>query len=299
MTNRGRGIAWLMAGLLMGACASQPPEENEAGVEGKHAQPGEPDALAAITGNGGARPGTPQRPSGPGYPAPPDAAIPVPAPPSPATCAPGARLDLCSICGPEGQAQVADDDDACPPVDCAGLDAYERGVEGDDQVCWISRHRGAGGRCSAIGVCRGAGDPQFCADVVRAEVSRTQGPCQLVEGCTGSTPPTLVEAEFGTPCGEALACNADGQCAPIEIDEQCEPFVDQRTCGSDVSWDGISYCTVSTEGTPNVHCMDYCSGMSGICLAAWISTGPSPCNRSEEAGCLQVAERLLCGCGLR
>ncbi len=209
----------------------------------------------------------------------------------PVTCAPGARVGLCAVCGPDGTPVAAADDPECPPVDCSGRDGYERRDQGEVKVCVRLSYETAAGTCEGAGVCRTVNSPGACLGPTITEAARVEGECQTIGGCAAAAGPTEAPEPSGTPCGGG-ECDGVGTCEAIIVDG-CEAFEGYTVCEGGLN---PPYCDVDVVPPDGGHCGQACLEAANTrCLAAW-RADEAPCAHGPEAGCLEVAPRLICRC---
>ncbi len=216
-----------------------------------------------------------------------------PPPPPPEGCG-AADAPLCAACGADGTPQPLADDPRCPALDCSIFDTFVRTTEGGTEICVRTRFAPAGGRCLAVGRCREAADAAWCADRTAEEAARADRPCQAMQGCAGSTPPSFAPAPEGTPC-EGGRCDAEGACLPVVDDDRCDPWAAGTVCRTGVHINGESYCEVATDGGS---CFDACGAGGSYCIAAR-AAGPGVCEAGAERGCIEAGAAQLCWCRVR
>lgn len=207
----------------------------------------------------------------------------------PAECAPNTALGVCESCDACGQRQVPDDDDQCPMVNCGGMAQFAR----QGNICFSLRSRPEGGRCLGPGSCRDPDDLSACGEADRMQELVLEGECRAMEGCQGPTPPRIVPAPNGTPCGEGdMGLCQNGTC-DLEIGMACAAF--GQTCDVGVHVDGgggTPYCQVAAEGA---NCIEVCNAVPGSrCLAGWAAG--AGCVLGMEIGCIAASPRLICRC---
>lgn len=109
------------------------------------------------------------------------------------------------------------------PTECPGEDDACNTRTCEDGVCGVSRKAAGtpitvqtGGDCKKD-VCNAAG--KVTSEVDDSDAPSDGNPC-TTDACQAGTP-MYADAPEGTPCGNALSCNAVGQCAGCTEDAQC------------------------------------------------------------------------------
>lgn len=204
------------------------------------------------------------------------------------TCNPGERLGLCEVCNECGQPDLAEDDDECPALNCAGRNTYER--EGDR--CVLVRPMLSAGRCLGPRSCRDPDDVTACGDTQRNTVATLMEECTAFEGCVGQEAPEIVAAPNGTTCGEMEEGICRGGMCDTEVGEECAAF-GGITCGIGTHTNGDPFCQVAVE-VEGMHCINVCSAVGSVCQRGWSSA--DGCVQTEEVGCIGMAPRLICQC---
>lgn len=202
------------------------------------------------------------------------------------TCAPGARLGLCRICG-EGGEEVAPAGDAECGIECGDLDLYRR----DGAACVLTRHapREGLGSCEGLGACRDAASDAWCAPTTPDGTGAVEDACNRVDGCLGDQPPAVTPLP-GESCDGGGRCNADGACVPPPA---CA-YDGQVLCGAGFDDAGQPYCQFWIEWTS---CDDHCAALGLTCLQAW--DDPVWGDRCETRGSIRCrSERIshVCRC---
>ncbi len=83
-----------------------------------------------------------------------------------------------------------------------------------------------------------------------------------------------------------------GTCEAIIVDG-CEAFEGYTVCEGELN---PPYCDVDVVPPDGGHCGQACLEAANTrCLAAW-RADEAPCAHGPEAGCLEVAPRLICRC---
>jgi hypothetical protein len=204
------------------------------------------------------------------------------------TCSPGERLGLCEVCNDCGQPDLADDDDECPRLNCAGRNTYER----EGNRCILIRPMLSAGRCLGPGSCRDPDDVTACGDTQRNTVATLMEECTAFQGCVGQEGPEIVAAPNGTVCGEMEEGICRGGMCDTEVGEECAAF-GGTTCGIGTHTNGDPFCQVAVE-VEGMHCINVCSAAGSVCQRAWSSA--NGCVQTEEVGCIGMAPRLICQC---
>lgn len=213
----------------------------------------------------------------------------------PDDCDPGTRIGPCALCNLQGTPEMPDNDANCPPIDCGGNEVYERVVEGEEEVCYVTRRMPLPGNCRALGECHD--DPlTFCGEPAREEVERfTPGPCISMSGCEGATPPDVEQAQPGAPCNGTGLCDVVGECT---VSEDCASFPLQRNsqlCDSGTEVNGEPYCEFFVAEGRETDCNTFCLANNWRCAQAW--NDADVCVRNEDQqGCGQDWEVFICRC---
>lgn len=247
---------------------------------------------------------------GPSLPPPQDMAVPdpEPAPPPPLDmgpapepepmipdmCDPGTRIAPCALCNLDGVPEMPDTDANCPPIDCGGNEVYERVVEGEEEVCYVTRRTPLPSNCRALGQCHD--DPVvFCGEPAREEVARyTPGPCISMQGCQGDVPPTVEPAAPGAPCNGSGLCDVVGECT---VSEDCAAFLIQNRselCDSGDQPTGEPYCEFYLE-QGRTDCNTFCLSHDWRCAQAWNDNGVCVRNDGQQ-GCGNDWDSFICRC---
>ncbi|MBI4821004.1 MAG: hypothetical protein HY791_32390 [Deltaproteobacteria bacterium] len=121
---------------------------------------------------------------------------------------------ICASCNAaDGSLSSIGDDPDCGTISCSSLDTHR--LEGENSAtgapkCWFDEHPSIeSDRCASAGVCKVASAGTCAAPTPRVVVEAAI--CELIEGCSGTTPPTKVRAPNGTLCGTDRTC-VDGVC---------------------------------------------------------------------------------------
>ncbi len=221
---------------------------------------------------------------------------PDPEPVNPDTCdAPGTRIDVCALCNVQGVPEMPESDVECPSIDCGGEEVYERVVEGEEEVCYVTRRTPLTGNCRALGECHD--DPlTFCGEPMREEVVRyTPDPCLVVMGCQGAEPPLVEPAAPGAPCNGVGLCNVEGECT---VSADCAGFILQgrsEFCEGGTEVDGSPYCEFYLEPGGDIDCNTFCLANNWRCARSWNDDGVCV-RQNEESGCGQDYESHVCRC---
>lgn len=223
---------------------------------------------------------------------PPDRGTPIPE-----DCAPGTRIGPCALCNLDGVPEMPENDANCAPIDCGGDEVYERVIQGDEQVCYVTRRTPLASICRALGECHD--DPAvYCGEPTREEVDRfTPGPCISIAGCEGDLPPMVEELSPGTPCNGAGLCNVDGVCT---VDEACTRFFTQQRsqlCTGGREPDGQPYCEFHVE-QGRTTCNQFCQSNNALCVRAWNNVDNQICavDTGEPINCNNDLESYICHC---
>lgn len=232
-------------------------------------------------------------------PTPVDFGLPAPdmRPEIPQDCSPGTRIGPCALCNLDGVPEMPENDANCPPIDCGGDELYERVVQGDGQICYVTRRTPLVGNCRALGECHD--DPStFCGEPTREEVERfVPGPCISIAGCEGEIPPMVEELAPGTPCNGVGLCDVEGNCT---VDEACTAFIAQQRselCGGGQEVDGRPYCEFHVE-QGRTTCNIFCQNNGAVCVRAWNNDGDRVCvtNVGQPLNCNDDFESFICHC---
>jgi hypothetical protein len=261
---------------LTAACAG-------AGKDSAGTTPGDADALVGNTGGA-------QGDAGAG------GVVPLPGP----DCTPGAALGLCHVCTPDGRPGLPADDPACPPVDCAGFDTYER-AEADGQI--VCRRVAAAplpevGRCTGPGQCLFGGTAALCgAQGEAVEIARADSACATMTACAGTEPPVVTPGPAGAPCNGVGTCRDDGTCS---VSATCARFPGQIFCLEE-SVEGAVQCEfyVATPDGSKTTCAAFCEGSGGCCVDAWPEAEDASCEHGGTSNCIDEHSDLVCRCRLR
>jgi len=243
---------------------------------------------------------------GPLLPQPVDADRPPPPPPAdaalppvdammiPDNCEPGSRIGPCALCNLDGMPEMPTEDPSCPAIDCGGNAVYERVVEGEEEVCYVTRRTPMEGNCRELGACHD--DPVvFCGEPTREEVQRfTPGACISMMGCEGANPPMVEEAAPGAPCNGSGLCRVDGTCT---VSAECGSFLLQGNSVLCESGDenGQLYCQFYLEPGGETDCNTFCLNNNWRCARSWNDNGVCV-PQNEEAGCGTDYESHICRC---
>lgn len=277
------GVAqFLFTAALLNACAGPAaPQRTDTEAAGT-----EPDALsgrtrADATVPSGTAGGTP---------------IVLPGPP----CTPGVTLGLCQLCTDAGQPALPPDDPACPPVDCAAFDAFEReDSEGTVTCRRVPRApRADVGRCIGPGECLVAGTAELCVERGEpVEVTRIDLSCGSLVGCFNADVPVVTPQPEGTPCNGSGVCGADGRCS---LSSACARFPGQRFCGEETV-DGGPECEffVATPDGSTTTCTAFCEAAGGCCVDAWPEAEDGACEHGGLSNCIDEHSDLVCRCTLQ
>lgn len=220
-------------------------------------------------------------------------------------CEPGDYLGLCSVCGPDGMAQVAESDAQCPEVDCGDGEVYALMQDGDAEICTRQTITlaPAEGNCAGLGQCRDPDSPEVCVPGDPEEVARVEGPCQSIDGCIQGTGPTIENAAEGTPCDGDGTCQLDGTCREAPQCEmlaplQCNPGANGSTClcTEGVADGGTPYCEILVREGNRTNCQTFCSARGSFCLGVWNERNDT-CNHDDQLNCNHDnLEDYVCRC---
>lgn len=213
----------------------------------------------------------------------------------PDECDPGTRIAACALCNLQGMPEMPESDASCPAIDCGGDVVYERVVEGEEEVCYVTRRTPLVGNCRALGECHD--DPvTFCGEPSREEVERViPGPCLSMVGCEGDVPPSVEEAPPGAPCNGSGVCNVVGECT---VSEACGSFFLQgnsQLCGGGTEVDGAPYCEFYVEPGGETDCTTFCLSNDWRCRRAWNDDGVCV-PQNQESDCGRDYGSFVCRC---
>lgn len=219
---------------------------------------------------------------------PPDATV------IPTDCDPGTRIGLCALCNLDGVPELPENDANCPPIDCGGDEVYERVVEGEEEVCYVTRRSPLTTNCRALGECHD--DPvEFCGEATREEVERfVPGACVSMMGCQGAVPPSVEQAPPGATCNGTGFCDVVGECT---VSGDCASFFLQgRSQFCEEGTDGGQpYCEFYLEPGGNTDCNSFCLANNWRCIRAWNDNGVCV-RQQQESPCGQDYESHVCRC---
>lgn len=217
----------------------------------------------------------------------------------PLACVPGAKLSLCSVCGPDGVPTLPPDghDGACPQADCEARAHYERFVDGRGFVgCQITTYQPAQANCLQPGQCRPLDDAQLCTARPGARVLVADHECAEIEGCEGPEEGRLVAPPTGRACAEGAGrCTGLGICDTRAV-QGCAEFQELgEICGLGTHPSYGDYCSVAVEQPAS--CTAQCAQLGRLCVGA-IRQGASACEEEGGYPCHEFEEglALICLC---
>lgn len=222
---------------------------------------------------------------------PPDPPGPTPIDPD-MECDPGSRVGPCALCGINGRPEMPVNDPMCMTLMCPDAESYARIIEEEEVVCRVTRRVPPGGNCADLGVCHTDVDA-YCGEPMEEEVARlVPTPCNYIEGCTGATPPTVVDSDAGAPCNTYGVCNIDGDCTAPELCAELRIAGSSEFCNAGEQF-GEAYCEFFVN-QGRTSCNDFCMVAGMRCQNAWQDNGP--CVRNQAVGCAEPYAEFVCRC---
>ena len=219
------------------------------------------------------------------------------------TCNVGEALDLCVVCGPNNDEQVAMNDDRCEPIDCAPLNNYRIFTHDDGrQECRKRPYLPGPAICQGQGACYT--DPmRYCELQLEETVLESDeiGECFELTGCEGQTEHSLVPTPGETclqglgVCDEAGECIAERSCITLFNFEYNN---ENRLCSDRLTTENYCEFYVVAEDGPwgeRMSCDQFCGDMGGSCLKAWGEKDDS-CDKKDEEDCSDDFGDGICRC---
>ena len=200
----------------------------------------------------------------------------------------GTDSGLCSECDGSGGEQVPADDSGCGTIDCDGLDEYY--ITGTQSATTTSYCKYddyndiTTNRCEGLGNCKddNTGD---CTDY-STSTTDTAGTCKYIDGCSGSTLPSVENYAAGTDCGSGKECDGNGNCVELLVngDHTVSDCVNQG--GTVVQSGSNKFCRFNQH-----YCPSYWSNYQD-----WSTTSPNTCtSRSAYEGTCEYDGHWITG----
>lgn len=208
-------------------------------------------------------------------------------------CDPGSRVAPCALCGINGRPEMPENDPLCMTLECPGAESYARIIEGEEVICQVTRRVPPGGNCAELGICHTDIDA-YCGEPMEEEVARiTPTPCNYMEGCTGATPPNVVDNQPGAPCNTYGVCNIDGGCTAPALCADLRIVNSSAFCNAGEQF-GEQFCEFYVNQGFRMSCTDFCMEAGMRCSSAWQDGGQ--CVRDQAVGCAEAYSEFICRC---
>ena len=210
-------------------------------------------------------------------------------------CTVGESLGLCSICGPDKQAKMPDNDDQCPPINCESLSRYQvRELEDGGKICERYPFTQTGGNCEVLGLC--VENPTLvCMEEPMVELLTWYPGCGEFIGCENNEPPSINTVAEGTECYSFGTCDQIGGCSVAQSCYGLDTTDGNEHCSSDINGCKVYTSARHYQNLEEITCRAYCiRGANRGCLDGWESNGA--CQEGSNIGCNSSRRDIVCLC---